>query len=394
MFCSIRLLARAARPVATCVSVFLVLRVNVPLSAQTIMGVTDVKIVVRLTGAASMNATDEVGIGGTDLGHMVNHNGCTYFLFGDTFSGENPSIGGNWRSNVMAYTTDGVPSDGISFDGWITDNTGMAREVIASGRTTNPPTITEIPTGAISIGNRIYAWYMAVDWWGPAGQWNANYAGLAYWQEGDEMFTVVDDFEFPGDGNFGMVAASFRNDPGGVNDDHLYLWGTPAGRLGGVKLARVLPDQVTDLGAYEYFAGMVGNEPTWLTNELAVDTIIEPTVGEMSVMYNEAAGSWTMLYFNHAAYAIELREAPEPWGPWSDPIPVLTGQKPPGLYGSYMNPLYVENDGETIYFTMSLWNPYDVFLVKATLSIVPKPAMFIFYNNSAWDNGRRGRCGR
>jgi hypothetical protein len=37
---------------------------------------------------------------------------------------------------------------------------------------------------------------------------------------------------------------------------------------------------------------------------------------------------------------------------------------------------------------MSLWNPYDVFLVKATLSIVPKPAMFIFYNNSSWDDGQ------
>ncbi len=377
MIQSIRIIVFPTRWVAECVAVSLVLFLNLPLSAELITGVTDVEIVARLTGAASMNETDAVGIGGTDLGHMVNHNGRTYFLFGDTFSGANPSVGGNWRSNVMAYTTDTDPSDGILFDDWITDISDTAREVIASGRITNPPTITEIPTGAISIGNRIYAWYMAVDWWGPPGEWNANYSGLAYWQEGDDTFTVVDGYEFPGSGNFGMVAASFRNDPAGVSDDHLYIWGTPAGRLGGVKLARVHPDQVTDQDAYQYFAGMAGDEPTWITNEYAAELIVDPTVGEMSVMYHQAAGAWTMLYLNHNAYAIELREAPEPWGPWSEPIEVLTGLEAPALYGSYMNPLYVENGGETIYFTMSLWNPYDVYLVKATLEIVsPLPGDF------------------
>jgi hypothetical protein len=341
------------------------------LSVASITGVQNVEIVARLTGAASMNQTDLVGVGGTDLGHMVNHNGKTYFLFGDTFSGANPSIGGNWRSNVMAFTTDTDPSDGVLLDGWITDNGGMAREVIASGRVTTPATITEIPTGAVSIGDRIYCWYMAVDWWGPAGQWNANYAGLAYWQEGDETFTVVNDFEFSGNGNFGMVSAAFRNDPSGADDDHLYIWGTPAGRLGGVKLARVTPDQITDLDAYQYFDGMAGNEPTWTTNEYEADLIVNPTVGELSVMYNEAAGKWTMMYLNHNAYAIEMREASTPWGPWSEPLQVITGQEAPGLYGSYMNPLYVENDGETVYFTMSLWNPYDVYVVKASLDMSP-----------------------
>src|SRR5690606_23764585 len=33
------------------------------------------------------------------------------------------------------------------------------------------------------------------------------------------------------------------------------------------------------------------------------------------------------------------------------------------------NPLYVEDNGETVYFTMSLWDPYDVYLAKVTLDI-------------------------
>jgi len=341
-------------------------------TAAWITGVERFEIVSRLTGASSMNRTDLVGIGGTDLGHMVNHNGRTYFLFGDTFSGETPSQGGNWRHNVMAYSTDLTPSDGIVFNDWIKDVNGLAREVIHSGRG-NP--ITEIPTGAISVDNRIYAYYMAVNWWGPPGQWTINYAGLASWQEGNSQFAVVDNFAFAPNGNFGMVAASKRSPLENVQDDHVYLWGTPPGRFGGVKLTRVLPGQIADQSAYRFFDGMVGGTPQWTTDEFAADLIVPPTVGEMSVMYNEAVGAWTLLYFNETNDSFEIRQAATPWGTWSDPVLVATSaQAPGGLYAPYMNPLFVEDGGKTIYFTMSLWNPYDVYLAKATLTIVPEPS--------------------
>ena len=332
-------------------------------TARDIIDVTGVQIVSRLTGTGSINNTEAVAIGGTDLGHMVNHDGRTYFLFGDTFSGDTPAQGGRWRRNVMAYSADLNPSNGITFDGWVTDGAGRAREVIQSGRTSP---ITEIPTGAVSIGDRIYSWYMAVNEWGPPGQWTANYAGLAYWKVSDNAFTVVDSFAFPGNGNFGMVAAGFRTDQTAPVDNHLYVWGTPAGRLGGVKLARVDANDVTNLNAYEYFGGLSAGQPTWVPSEFNAPLIVEPTVGEMSVMFNEALHSWTMLYLNHNKYTIEIRQAPDPWGPWSAPVEVATGAQFPGLYGSYMNPLLVENGGRTVYFTMSLWEPYDVYLVKAT----------------------------
>ena len=281
--------------------------------------VEDVDVVARLTGAESMNQTDSVGIGGTDLGHMVNHAGMTYFLFGDTFSGANPGEGGCWRWNVMAYSTDDEPSDGLSFDGWILgdDVCGQphwARQVIDTEQP-DPPRITEIPTGAVSLNDRVYAWFMPVDWWGPAGEWTVNYGGLAYWEEGDPAFTIVPGFESPSNGNFGMVAASLRTDISPAEDSHLYVWGTPAGRLGGVKLARVLPELVEDHGAYEYFGGLdAGGEPTWLADESAAPLIVPPAVGEMSVMYNEAVCAWTILYFNHGTNAVELRESEEPLG--------------------------------------------------------------------------------
>ncbi len=327
----------------------------------------------RLTGPGAINDTASVGIGGTDLGHMVNHNGKTYFLFGDTFSGDTPSDGGNWRQNAMAYSTDTNPFDGIIFDGWITDASGQACEVIHSGKG-NP--IGEIPTGGVSTGGRIYAWYMAVSDWEGDGEndWDIDYAGLAYWQEGDPQFTVINDFEFDGEGNFGMVAASLRPAAEGVDDEHVYIWGTPSGRWGGVKLARVMPGQIEDRSQYEFFDGLLNGTPQWTADEFEADLIVEPAVSEMSVMYNPAVEAWTMLYINVESMALEIRQANDPWGNWSDPVIVADGDDYlMGMYAPYMNPLYVARGGKTIFYNYSYWATYDVYLTRAWLTVATLP---------------------
>ena len=78
-------------------------------------GVGDTYEVARLTGPGSINATDSRWyVHGTDLGHMFEHRGRTYMVFGDTFGppGKPPAFGEDWRSNVMAYGRDRDPSDG------------------------------------------------------------------------------------------------------------------------------------------------------------------------------------------------------------------------------------------------------------------------------------------
>jgi hypothetical protein len=355
-------------------------------SARDIVGVQNFQIVSRLTGAASPNRTAAVGVGGTDLGHMVNHEGKTYFLFGGTFSGETPFVGGDWRKNAMAWSSDFNPSDGITFDGWVTRSQGTAKQVISPGSLP----VTYIPTGAISVGDKVYAWYMHVsDWNG----WTLSHAGLSWWREGDSQFTIVPDYRFDNPaggayttgngllgGNFGMVAASYRSPIENADDDYLYIWGTPGGREGGVKLARVLPSQIEDLSAYRYFDGFVAGESQWTISEYDGDKVIQSSVGEMSVMYNEFLGAWTLMYITGGAQPdFEIRQAEQPWGPWSDPITVADFSQAPGLYSPYMNPLYVEGNGETVYFTMSLWGPYDVYLAKVTLVTVPEPSSMALF---------------
>lgn len=348
--------------------------------AGTIVDTHGFQIVRRLTGpqgSNSINPTWQVGVGGTDLGFSINHNGKTYFLFGDTFSGEDPASGGDWRKNVMAYSTDTTPQNGITFDGWITRPNGTARQVITPG---NQP-VTYIPTGGISVGDKLYAWYMhVVDW----GDWSLSHAGLSWWREGDSQFTIVPNYRFEnpagGDyswgagtqgGNFGMVAASYRSPLENVDDDYIYIWGTPGGREGGVKLARVLSSQIEDLSAYRYFHSVTPfGTPLWTVQESNAQKLVNSGVGEMSVMYNEAVGAWTMMYISGGSQPdFEIRQAPNPWGPWSEPVTVADFWQAPGLYSPYMNPLYVEDGGRTVYFTMSLWNPYDVYLAKVTLDI-------------------------
>jgi hypothetical protein len=345
-------------------------------------GVVSVEKIARLTGpegSDSINPTWEVGIGGADLGHMITHKGRTYFVFGDSFSSDlshrgKPGTGEGWRWNSIAYTTDSRPRDGITFDGWITDAKGRAREIVRDTRN-NP--ITNIPTGGISVGDKIIVWYMAMKFWGDASDpcWQSHFAGLA-WSDDGKTFHIQDDFRFAGTSNFGMVAAAKGDDDPKLHDGYIYIWGTPSNRCGGVKLARVQPDEITSCSAYRYYGGLREGRPTWVETELDAPLIVPPPAGEMSVMYNAWADVWMMMYFKFREEPIRigsigdivLRQAPKPWGPWSEPLTVVTAEDYPALYGSYMNPRYVENNGESVYFTMSLWNLYDVYWMKATFT--------------------------
>ncbi|MCX7919532.1 MAG: DUF4185 domain-containing protein [bacterium] len=334
--------------------------------------------IARLTGTKgsdSINPTWEVDIGGVDLGSMMYFQGTTYFLFGDSFSSEGPGDG--WRWNTMAYSSDTVLTDGITFDGWITDKSGRAREIIRDTRM-NP--ITNIPTGGICINNKLYVWYMTPRFWGSKEDpvWQSHFAGLAWSDNFGQSFQIQEDFQFPSNTNFGMVAAASGNDDPNLNDGYVYLWGTPPNRHGGVKLARVNPNEITNIKSYQFFGGLKNKKPVWIKNEFEAPLIVQPRVGEMSVMYNRWANVWMMLHDRYnpltmkkssseTAGDIVLRQSPTPWGPWSEPIVLIPSSTYNDLaYGSYLNPHYVENNGESVYFIMSLWIPYDVYLMKAT----------------------------
>lgn len=335
-------------------------------------GVEDVTQIAQLTGPGAMNDTLSVGVAGTDLGSMVNLGDRTYFLFGDTFGERAPDAyggeGGMWRSNVAAWTTDDDPADGIAFDGWApVDGIGLAAAMVEGDHDGNDAggEVTKIPTYGFAVGETLYVAFMSVSHWGAAGQWDANYAGLARSGDEGETWSVVDGVQWPGDSNFVQVAAATVQDGG---EPYVYLWGIPAGRFGEVALARVpaRTDAVEDLAAYEYFAGVDdAGSPRWSSDLDDARIVLEGTIGELSVMWSDYLDRWIMTYSDAGnAY---IREAAVPWGPWGEPIELVAGADYPGLYSPYLNPRYVGDGGWTIYFTLSQWGPYNVFWFSARL---------------------------
>ncbi len=331
-------------------------------------GVTDVTEVAKLTGADSINKTDRYGVAGTDLGSMFNIGDKTYFVFGDTFgrrpAGMTGGGGEQWRSNVMAVSTDSNPSDGITFDRFITDPFGRARELILS-RKQDGDEITIIPTHGVAVGSTMYLYFMSVNRWGAPGVWEANYSGVSRSTDGGETWEVLEGLRWDGKSNFVQVSPFRIENSDGSAD--LYFWGIPAGRFGGVKLMKVPETEIEQLSSYRYFAGVdSAGAPIWSADESEAVLVIDDTVGELSVVWNDYLDRWLMTYLGAGANVV-MREGKQPWGPWGEPITVMSQAAYPGLYGPYMNPRYVENGGQTIYFSISRWGPYAVYWMKATL---------------------------
>jgi hypothetical protein len=333
-----------------------------PEKNRALKGVKEVVQIARLVGENAINDTPgRWGLYGADLGSMFDKDGKLYMVFGDSFGCCIPGTGGpgtagDWRKNCMAIITDRDPGDGLTFDEMILDQPGHAKELLLPGKFDK----TVIPTYGIAVGNRMYLHYMGVRVWGKPGEWILNESGLAYSDDDGQTWTKDPNLKWDGKSNFGQVAMVKL-------EEDLYLFGIPGGRFGGVKLAKVSQSSILEKSAYLYFRGLDGVEPQWSPDERAAATIVSPPVGELSVMWNGYLQRWIMTYLDENRAAIVLREAPKLWGPWSAPTSLVSGSQFPGLYGAYMHPWYVEQDGEIIYFVMSQWGPYSVFLMRAGL---------------------------
>ena len=308
----------------------------------------------QLTGQPSMNNTGQVNVYGTDLGSMFLHSdGRVYFLFGDTFGPPGTPGSEDWRSNTMAYTTDLVASDGITFDGWIAEPSDHAKALVEGNHDPNDGSgeVTKIPTAGWSIEDRQFMWFMSVKQWGTPGGWEVNYSEIAYSDDNGNSWSLSGT-QRSGNSNFIQVAVAEQT-------EYLLFWGIPAGRFGGVKLAKVLPADVLDETAYQYYTGT-----GWSTDEDDGVVIVDPPVGELSVLWNPYLQRWIMMYLNESTASIEVREAHQPTGPWSGPWQVVSANDYPALYGAFMHEQYIENNGQTVYFLMSQFGAYNVFLME------------------------------
>ncbi len=326
-------------------------------------GVDHVTKVAQLTGHDSMNHTADVEVVGQDLGSMFDFDGRTWFVFGDTFGQRDADqVGGGgteWRSNALAWTTDTDPTDGITFGGYVRDEQGWAKELIPGKKLDNDE-MTIIPTYGFAANGAMYLAYMSVRHWGNPGEWDTNYAGLARSTDKGQTWTPLATPRWGGTSNFVQVSVTDLNGT-------LYFWGVTHGRFGGVALMRVAEKDVEKQDAYEYLTGVEGGQPQWGHDPAAATKVVDGTVGELSVVWSDYLHRWLMTSTDGAEEAAVIREGITPWGPWGDPIPLVTQADLPGLYAPYLHPKYVTNGGRTVYFTISQWGPYNVLWYRADL---------------------------
>lgn len=344
---------------------------------------TSATVVEKLTGPGAPNNTwGRWDIKSTDLGIMWDNGaGEVLSAFGDTYGnawtgpGGGAPANGNWRSNVLTRSSDTNLADGMYYSSAPTYAGAYAKELLSSQKVDGVEH-TVIPTAGISVGSRQYMGFMSIRDWGAAGTWNTNYAGVAYSDDNGENWTKSSTtWENPDGANrFQMQAYAKR-------DGYVYVFGTPNGRNGSAYVARVPETKLLTKSDYQYWNGNA-----WVTNDDAAATAIVPgPVGELSVQYNVASGKYVMMYLG--GEDIVLRTAPDPEGPWSSAQIVVSSADYPGLYGGFLHPW---NSGGKLYFTMSQWNPYNVYLMEVTIDATGVLAKQNVVGDPSFERGAMG----
>jgi hypothetical protein len=332
----------------------------------------NLKRVARITGKSlegetlpNSNKSDErYDVAGTDLGIMWDMGkGQVGILFGDTYGGDWKATGGDpdgphWRSNVLAFSKDTDLEDGLTFSGMAlsSDGSGGAREIIPSDHIRDGTgSHTTIPTAAIKINGVDYIHYMDVRKWLKPGEWATNFSGLYSSNDNGKTWQKCKGILFSDSSNFAQAAYARK-------DGYVYMLGTRSGRFGSAYLARFLEKDVLNLNEYQYWNSGIG----WVKgDEKHAKPVFNGPAGELSLVFNTKYKRWIVTYLNEKKRQIILRDAKEISGPWSAEKVLVNLKDYPAAYGAFIHPN--KNSDDELFFLMSMWQPYNVFLMKSEL---------------------------
>ncbi len=329
-----------------------------------IVGVERVNEIGQVLGKGEnvINDTSNIGFLGADLGHFVDAGDQVYQMFGDSNSAVNQS--GRFWSNTLTVIRDDMPEDGLTFSKIISRINGSAKEVI-SAKHVDYNEITCIPNTGVLISDRLYYHYMSVYHWNGAGHWDVNGSGWAWSDDGGENFHR-EPLCFAGDDGF-VITCALKE--GG----YVYLFGIPSSKFEGVRLARFKEEDILHTDRYEYCAGEDANgQAIWSKNVRDAKIVIPGCAGEFCVIYHPGIERYLILNQNVHSMDIELRESDRLTGGFGAPVTLVDHTNP--AYNAYIyspNTLsrFLRDDGRTLYFTLTRWNPYMVYWEKAELLI-------------------------
>lgn len=307
-------------------------------------------------------------LGGTDLGIIWEMSDGKYgVVFGDSYASDfvagvgGPGAASDWRSNVLGFSENTDLENGLKFTSMYHHRDGEAAALIERE---NYYGFTYIPTSAICLNGTEYVHFM---YWevGSRDRVKENYSSFIKSSDcGKTWERCKGEISFSYDSYFCMVGLGKKE-----GDPYCYMMGAQSGngyRQSTAKLARFTYDNILNKSQYEYWNSGKGE---WIRGkEDQASTVLDGTVGELSLMYLDKYEQWLTMYFDAEKYAICYRTAARPQGPWSEERIICAGRDYPQLYGSFIHPYSAKSGSQDIYWTMSQWAPYNVFLMKSTIN--------------------------
>lgn len=368
-----------------------------------------------LTGKNSKNDTlKRFKIGGTDLGMPV-YNSVTnemFLAFGDTFSdpfgSDRPKLNfkRRWRSNTLAKIKicDDY-SDGIEILDYLKEgNSNIAKAIIQGHHTLDHENIevTKIPTGLIEVNGIIYMFYFSIRTWKPIAI--MNYGGCiksldngktwkrvydltwvdettkAYDEQVEKLInepatTTVWKKEFRNyskqvDVNEHKGHYYTLNYPVDGEDGYIYLFGECGYRRRGIKLARVLKEDIEQYNEYEYLVEYDDlNQPIWVKGILGLrqqqknvnNFLIANPSGEMCVVFNKYLNKWLLFKMSEDLTQVLMHTSDNVYGPYSKAYVIIDNehQELPNkiIYAPLTHEKLFEQDGKIMNVLLSLWLP-------------------------------------
>jgi hypothetical protein len=396
------------------------------------------------------------GLDAVDLGFPVDSGppGPLYFLFGDALPPGHPpnSILSVPPDDALGSTTRTTPPDGTAC---------LDLQLITSApktfaHPTVQPTIQQgtfnVPSGGVFLDNTFYAFFWTDHCAFPAGLGpeprtplrrpppggacletpESSSVGRSVLAEATSANPLAFNWTPPPDGWL------FRNMPSGFvyasaavpapsQPSAVPVFGVARYRASIPYLAMAPRATFADPGTWSFFAGREEGHPVWLKRRewendhnaagewipppgaeiYKAEPANERCVGEHSATWNAPLQIWLLLY-TCLPWTVEARFAPEPWGPWSPPIVMLSAVEAPNLVctliqsdtgcpglrnywslptgtpwpGTFYAPFVMDRFTQDvtppgpgqpkrarIYWLVSTWNPYVVVVMQSTLEL-------------------------
>lgn len=310
--------------------------------------------------------------------------GSTFWIFGDTIEGPFDSIRGFELTEVLSNTGAIVPiqdlSSGVTdFRYLATPDGSRARQLIPFITPEHKARQRLWAIHGAQVGDQLYLYYhkitmdptrdvfetftldgMGVAKAGPDYRFERLTApdGSREWWKGDE----------PG---FGVWVQP--------HGDHLYLWGSiqPASKSSGdLYLARVRPEEIENLSAYEYLVqaptlAEPDLTPRWSATFSPTACLFSDVPNEMSSSWNEHLGAFISLTTYRRDNQLVIRTAPELTGPWSEPQVFFRPAKtlPDSLFNAGKeHPEFARDGGKVTYMTFIDSSVYVPHLIEITFA--------------------------